>query len=243
MGVIYSIPLCSRDNGGGGDAKGAQAQDHNNNEPMPSMHPGPAAVIVQQPQEASARENRIDHFVVDAASAPAGGRNYSDSLGSSAGLDDLGLGSDSGLEHSSSSDELELSGHGSRAGQRPRSVAERHVSIDDHMEEEGHFEIPLDNDDYADDEYDHHDDDDDDHDDDPIERPPEPTVPDERIDSTSSEDSRESPQRNPRPAPDLLMQHKRGEDTASAISDLLSEIVGDHPYNDAALRKNVATLR
>ncbi len=99
--------------------------------------------------------------------------------------------------------------------------------------------IPLENHDTCDDD----DDDDDEADEDPLERPPEPTVPDERVDSTSSSEGSRSRQDSPvkedirtmnrTRAQDLPMSGRRrtgAGDTASAISNLLSEIVGDRPY-------------
>ena len=276
MGVIYSIPLCSKDK-----ENPAHPEDANNNQPtMPNLN----GVVSTQPT-AIANDN-ADPDAVEAANPPpkatstprAGrdletadegdGRKYSSSLdGSSEGArrgdDDGGEGdeepdetttSDSGLEQSSS-DELELgaavlrrkaAGHVeeldrpfSAAGSAPRSLpvdgdqppprppppAVEGVSRDD----EG-FEasanplavIPLDNRDTCEE---------DDYDDDssagnePLERPPEPTVPDERVDSSSSSSSnRSSPEKRPQ------------EDTTAAISDLLSEIVGgDAPYGGSGV--------
>ena len=61
---------------------------------------------------------------------------------------------------------------------------------------------------------------------DPVERPPEPTVPDERVASSSEE---EEP-----PNEEMLVVTSKEAETTRKISSLLSELVGDHPNGGIA---------
>ncbi len=197
MGLVNSIPLCSRNKEGGDD--GAGGADANNNQPMPSLQHHPGMVVSVQPVSMANPNVRLDDL--------AGGgerreeRSYSSSLESSEGgakeeeeeEREMTTTSDSGLEQSSS-DELELGA--AALGERPRSSTnpairkleeqeqqqERPFSAADNREDDGMVQIPLENHDTC-----CEDDDDEDEDEpDPVERPPEPTVPDERVDTSSS---------------------------------------------------------
>ncbi len=127
MGVISSIPLCSRggDNGDSDNTDSENKPDVNNNEPMPSLQPAENVVICSQPNSVANQNVALDDQPLPSSSrrsAASSKRPYSSSLESD---DDDGGGdhdsrppssiheasgeqtSDSGLEQSSS-DELEL---------------------------------------------------------------------------------------------------------------------------------------
>ncbi len=271
MGVIYSIPLCSR--GEAAKAGDDAIVDDNNNQPMPSMH----QVVARQPTSLSndnvsidedenrpeatstpksQRRNGGPNPILDAGALIAAAeqnirdrRSPSSSIDSEGHIDEDDLGaeasrSDSGLEQSSS-DELELGpptahlhDHGppslaqmlvaeEQGEERPFSAAGNHPEDEGINEETLDVTIPLENHETC--EEDNNDDDVPD----PVERPPEPTVPDERVDSSSSNESSPAPKDdevNYKVASSGLGRKTGANDTTSAISNLLSEIVGDRPY-------------
>ena len=96
----------------------------------------------------------------------------------------------------------------------------------------------------------------------PQERPPEPTVPDERVDQSSSDEEESSqPQERPQGQPqgqpqgDFLgdfLGHPQGhpqgqsqlkDETSRKISSLLSELVGDRPAGEAMHRPDLVPMR
>lgn len=209
MGVIYSMPMCSR---------GDPSKEANNNEPMPTLQ---HFVHTDQPLPTSISNQNVS--TPDATSTPKDqARGIDLDLPSEdeeeEDEDEIFVTSDSGLEQSSS-DELELV--------RPFSRANDDEGINVTVHEE-----------------------------DPVERPPEPTVPDERVDSADSRRSADSADRadgaktalghgqvgkdvkagspdkadSGTPDADNSTVEVRKGDTVSAISNLLSEIVGDRPY-------------
>lgn len=250
MGVVYSLPLCSR----GDPNKDAEPEgDRNNNQPMPSLHRPQQAVIAEQPLSVTnlmdskspptSLENptaeMTEHPPPDATSTPKmdrerGDSSSLDSEGHHEGhvIDDEDYGlttSDSGLEHSSS-DELENLGQRPLSGaarlmreelERPGSAADGPLHDEGITEGDSEITLPMDNHETCEE------DNDDDLGEDPVERPPEPTVPDERVDSSSSN---ESPTPDPYVRPPGPMRKSGADDTTSAISNLLSEIVGDRPH-------------
>ncbi|TRY61696.1 hypothetical protein TCAL_17181 [Tigriopus californicus] len=242
MGAIYSLPMCARN---GGDKEETQA-DGNNNEPMPTLQHNGLVVSIQpmagppqethdlSPEATSTPRSRSRQVT------PFSEHSISESLESEDleghAIDEEVLNSsqdrtsDSGLEQSSS-DELEL-GPPSLRSMRPVSVIQRRtpppLPQDEGINESSvDVTLPLGNHETCDEE------DEDSDVEEPHERPPEPTVPDERVDSTSSEDrsSSSSPMRrvsrSPSNPPEVLDPRHlmKKDDTKSAISDLLSEIV------------------
>lgn len=231
MGVLHSVPLCSRGENKTNESNTGDASiDKNNNiADTLAITSQPAAVSIANenaevspppeatstPKSSSGREPRDEDHEVNISSevesSDAEGRVILDNTSSS---------SDSGLEQSSSADELENIGEN-----RPVSV----IGGDVTATEDGEVTIPLD--------------DDVEELEDPVERPPEPTVPDERVDTTSEEeeDNQDPQQQQNRDfhlkvhsGPGITAAAHNGpqpgtavrKDTTAAISDLLSDIVG-----------------
>jgi hypothetical protein len=211
MGILQSIPMCSRgENKAAGEVAGDNADKNNNTLPAVAA----VAAVVAQPHSSQsiANENAdMSAAPPDATSTPKSHSHRdaavrADPLPLNADLessvessdaegrviDGETTNSDSGLEQSSS-DELEL---GPR--RRPVSVAAGcNVTVDD----EGVNEVTISLDDTDPEE-----------EEDPVERPPEPTVPDERVETDEEED--------------LNLGPVHSKDTTAAISNLLSEMVG-----------------
>ena len=263
MGVIQTLPLCSRGNKEENPTPNAIAGDENNNQPMPSLQATTSANVVsvqplsashlQQNQPTSLTNPHADLDTPPEATSTPKNRRYSSSIESEHGVDgvvDEELGgqssgtSDSGLEQSSS-DELELgkAALGAKKSVLIREDIERPFSAADNNVEMQN--IPLDQDEGINEtleegtiSLENHqtsesdDAEDDDEVEEPLERPPEPTVPDERVDSysSSSGSNRTSPAR---PLEGFVPHRKPGDATTDAISNLLSEIVGtDKPYGE-----------
>ena len=283
MGVIYSIPLCSRGEAAkNNDENVAAAVDKNNNlptsvvvsqQPQPTSLTNPNAEDEQQRPEATStpKSDRTPGPILDAGIIlqPANNVNrasVSPSIESEGHIEipedeeDISLGdtsrSDSGLEQSSS-DELELgpavpnphhaqSNNNNNSGppsfaamlaaeqleeaERPLSAAGHHHEDEGINEETLDVTIPLENHETCEE------DEDEDEAEDPVERPPEPTVPDERVDSAASSSHEGSPGPSNAGAAEAEIRaagrRKTGaNDTTSAISNIFSEIIGDRPYD------------
>ena len=218
MGVLHSIPLCSR----GTPATPVLDLDNNNNDAGLSpttVHTSQPQVAVVPPPEATSTPRP--------QGSPTGLPNeqYSDSLASDDDPEDMGhpdeppVLSDSGLDESAT--EFEFSRPGgpgpmdSTSGGQDEGV---HEEFDDTLVLEGHEEIDL-------------------NDEDILERPPEPTVPDERVSSggsspdESSEDKTSSSEDN---LEDMLAlpADEVTDETTRKISTILSSLVGDRPSGE-----------
>ena len=76
---------------------------------------------------------------------------------------------------------------------------------------------------------------------DPLERPPEPTVPDERVSSDEESSSINNDQDN---VQEVIGKPNNSEtQTQRKISNLLSELVGDHPAGEHATRPDLVPMR
>jgi len=244
MGVLHSIPLCSR----GNEVRVEPLDlDKNNNDVvytsqpqaivangLPS-HPPPEATSTPKPQSPTGLENE----------------QYSDSSNMASEAEDdfeavveepIPALSDSGLEESATefefsrpspptvtvedTDDLEAEGEAAdqSGGQETgldEGVHENDETFDDTLVIDGHEEIDL-------------------NDDDPLERPPEPTVPDERV---SSDDESHSPQEQPQTEAGLFVTEIGLKDeTTRKISTLLSELVGDRPVGES-IRPDLVPMR
>ena len=240
MGAIYSIPLCAKE-------KDPASGEINNNQPMPTLQHDSGVVVsvqplatAQQPVKNSLANPTCEELGPNATSTPRSQRQLSPASSALSEDDPSSLDldvarvideevletsterdhtSDSGLEQSSS-DEPEL-GPPSRQF-RPGTALDKSQPppLDSSNEGSGNGTLPLGNHDTCDED---EDDEDDVEEEDPLERCPEPTVPDERVDSTSSSD-RERASASPQP------KEKAAKDTTAAITDLLADIVsGDRP--------------
>jgi len=266
MGVLHSIPLCSR--GSGANQVEPLDLDKNNNEA--------AVVFTSQPQPIVATE-APEATSTPRPQSPTGLANeqYSDSSqmaseaedDSEAAAEEPPALSDSGLEESAtefefsrpspptltidedSLDGLEAIGledqNGSNDGGQDEGVGESDETFDDTLILDGHEEIDLDDME------------------EPQERPPEPTVPDERVDQSSSDEEESSqpherPQGQPQGHPqgdflgDFLSANPQGhpqgqsqlkDETSRKISSLLSELVGDRPAGEAMHRPDLVPMR
>jgi len=266
MGVLHSIPLCSR--GSGSNQVEPLDLDKNNNEASVvfTSQPQPIVVATEAPEATSTPRPQ----------SPTGLANeqYSDSSqmaseaedDSEAAAEEPPALSDSGLEESAtefefsrpspptltidedSLDGLEAIGledqNGSNDG-GDEGVGESDETFDDTMVLDGHEEIDLNDME------------------EPQERPPEPTVPDERVDQSSSDEEESSqPQEHPQGQPqgqsqgdflgDFLNAHPQGhpqgqsqlkDETSRKISSLLSELVGDRPAGEAMHRPDLVPMR
>jgi hypothetical protein len=227
MGVLQSIPLCARGKNDNIDI------DNNNNNTLPEPPVQTSQPIpLQPPPEATSTPRPL---------SPTGLANdqYSDSHASSS--DEaaphhvhgrppaLSSGGDSGLEDSAT--DFEFS--------RPTLDFNVTRGVDEGVHEEDTYDDTLpvvldvidDEDDDDDASADGHEEIDlnDDAggvtgDDDPVERPPEPTVPDERIGSSSDEEAEEVFE-----AAEEKVKIFTKDETTRKISNLLSELAGDHP--------------
>ena len=140
--------------------------------------------------------------------------------------------SDSGLEESATEFEFsrpspptvtfeaEIEAEGGHEGQGglDEGVHESDETFDDTLVIDGHEEIDLNDSD------------------DPLERPPEPTVPDERV---SSDEEGSAP---PPPASNNQEKNSSKDETTRKISSLLSELVGDRPSGEA-MRPDLVPIR
>jgi len=256
MGVLHSIPLCSR--GNGANAVEPLDLDKNNNEAAAASvvytsqpHAIVASVPVEPPEATSTPRPQ----------SPTGLENeqYSDSSqmaseaedDSEAAVEEPPALSDSGLEESATefefsrpsplnpprvtiedadhNDSLEDGEADQSGGQETgldEGVHESDETFDDTLVIDGHEEIDL-------------------NDEDPLERPPEPTVPDERVSSDEEGHSdghsrghsgRHSPQEQPQREVTLK------DETSRKISSLLSELVGDRPAGEA-MRPDLVPMR
>merc|ERR1712223_904447 len=234
MGVLHSIPLCSR--GNGANQVGPLDLDKNNNEASVVYTSQPHAIVASvpvPPPEATSTPR---------PQSPTGLENeqYSDSSqmaseaedDSEAAVEEPPALSDSGLEESATEfefsrpspptvtvedtdhndDGLEVGEADQSGGQETgldEGVHESDETFDDTLVIDGHEEIDL-------------------NDDDPLERPPEPTVPDERVSSDEEGQPQEQPQLK--------------DETTRKISSLLSELVGDRPAGEA-MRPDLVPMR
>ena len=197
MGVLHSIPLCSR--GSATVTVEPLDLDKNNN----SLNEA-AATIVNQPSQPALPPPEATS--TPRPQSPTGMVNsqYSESHSSSSSTNEVEetLPIDSGLEDT----EFEYS--------KPDLLEDNFDdTLDDDVIDDGHDEIDLN---------------------DPVERPPEPTVPDERVASSSDEEppdleqgGLEQPQND-----DVSTKVVTKEETTRKISSLLSELVGDHPNGE-----------
>merc|ERR1711971_1183920 len=241
MGVLHSIPLCSR--GSGANQVEPLDLDKNNNEASVvfTSQPQPIVVATEAPEATSTPRPQ----------SPTGLANeqYSDSSqiaseaedDSEAAVEEPPALSDSGLEESAtefefsrpspptltidedSLDGLEAIGLENQNG-GDEGVGESDETFDDTMVLDGHEEIDLNEIE------------------EPQERPPEPTVPDERVDQSSSDEEESSqPQERPQGQPQGESQLK--DETSRKISSLLSELVGDRPAGEAMHRPDLVPMR
>jgi len=257
MGVIQSIPLCSRT---GEPVK--PESEVNNNESMPSQEPQKKVVVVSQPSSSGIVNPNADLTSSDpnATSTPKEGKELrfnrespsaaSESSSSSeiAGIHGGGNrstagGRDSGLDQSSSADDTE-DDHNVNA-RRPQTRNAGDLSDEGVLDLTNALGQSTDNlqvhrggDLTEEDEYelDASDSEDDDHDDDtgfdPVERPPEPTVPDERVDTDDDLDGdgglRERLSRIiAQEREEQMVTQKPGGDTARAFTAMLDDIIQD----------------
>jgi len=297
MGVLHSIPLCSR--GSGANQVEPLDLDKNNNEASVvfTSQPQPIAPLNFPPhnivdfQNFEKERTRLKDTVLinsnlrvvvateapEATSTPRpqsptglANEQYSDSSqiaseaedDSEAAVEEPPALSDSGLEESAtefefsrpspptltidedSLDGLEAIGLEDQNG-GDEGVGESDETFDDTMVLDGHEEIDLNEIE------------------EPQERPPEPTVPDERVDQSSSDEEESSqPQERPQGQPqgqsqgdflgDFLNAHPQGhpqgesqlkDETSRKISSLLSELVGDRPAGEAMHRPDLVPMR
>merc|ERR1712109_364776 len=235
MGVLHSIPLCSR--GNGANQVEPLDLDKNNNEASVVYTSQPHAIVASvpvPPPEATSTPR---------PQSPTGLENeqYSDSSqmaseaedDSEAAVEEPPALSDSGLEESATEfefsrpspptvtvedtdhndDGLEV-GEADQSGGQETGLDEGVHESDETLVIDGHEEIDL-------------------NDDDPLERPPEPTVPDERV---SSDDEGHSPQE----LPQTVLASK--DETTRKISNLLESLVGDRPAGEA-IRPDLVPMR
>ena len=201
MGVLHSIPLCSR--GSATVTVEPLDLDKNNN----SLNEA-AATIVNQPSQPALPPPEATS--TPRPQSPTGMVNsqYSESHSSETSTNEVEetLPIDSGLEDT----EFEYS--------KPDLLEDNFDdTLDDDVIDDGHDEIDLN---------------------DPVERPPEPTVPDERVASSSDEEPPDLEQgsglEQPQKINDDVSTTKvvSKEETTRKISSLLSELVGDHPNGE-----------
>jgi len=296
MGVLHSIPLCSR--GSGANQVEPLDLDKNNNEASVvfTSQPQPIAPLNFPPhnvvdfQNFEKERTRLKDTVLinsnlrvvvateapEATSTPRpqsptglANEQYSDSSqmaseaedDSEAAAEEPPALSDSGLEESATEfefsrpspptltiDEDSLDGLEAIALEDQNGgdegVGESDETFDDTMVLDGHEEIDLNEIE------------------EPQERPPEPTVPDERVDQSSSDEEESSqPQERPQGQPqgqpqgdflDDFLGHPQGhpqgqsqlkDETSRKISSLLSELVGDRPAGEAMHRPDLVPMR
>jgi len=203
MGVLHSIPLCSR--GSATVTVEPLDLDKNNN----SLN---EAAIVNQPSQPALSPPPPEATSTPRPQSPTGMVNsqYSESHSSStseANEVEETLPIDSGLEDT----EFEYS--------KPDLLEDNFDdTLDDDVIDDGHDEIDLN---------------------DPVERPPEPTVPDERVASSSDEEPPDLEQGSGLEQPQKINDDVSTttkvvskEETTRKISSLLSELVGDHPNGE-----------
>merc|ERR1711971_1334728 len=278
MGVLHSIPLCSR--GSGANQVEPLDLDKNNNEASVvfTSQPQPIAPLNFPPhnvvdfQNFEKERTRLKDTVLinsnlrvvvateapEATSTPRpqsptglANEQYSDSSqmaseaedDSEAAAEEPPALSDSGLEESATEFEF------SRPSPPTLTIDEdsldglEAIGLED--QNDGHEEIDLNEIE------------------EPQERPPEPTVPDERVDQSSSDEEESSqPQERPQGQPqgqsqgdflgDFLNAHPQGhpqgqsqlkDETSREISSLLSELVGDRPAGEAMHRPDLVPMR
>ena len=197
MGVLQSIPLCSRER----TVEPLDLDKNNNTIEDPSeIHTSQPSCAALPPPEATSTPRPL---------SPTGLINdqYSDSLSSAENENQrhnaqvLSSGHDSGLEESATEFEFSRPTPDSMNPEFDEGVHEE--TYDDNLVldviEDDHEEIDLK----------------DTSDEDPLERPPEPTVPDERVSSDEAEHAENE-------------FHPKDE-TSRKISSILSELVGDRP--------------
>ena len=202
MGVLHSIPLCSR--GSATVTVEPLDLDKNNN----SLNEA-AATIVNQPSQPALPPPEATS--TPRPQSPTGMVNsqYSESHSSETSTNEVEetLPIDSGLEDT----EFEYS--------KPDLLEDNFDdTLDDDVIDDGHDEIDLN---------------------DPVERPPEPTVPDERVASSSDEEPPDLEQGSGLEQPQKINDDVSTttkvvskEETTRKISSLLSELVGDHPNGE-----------
>merc|ERR1712008_328039 len=239
MGVLHSIPLCSR--GSGTNQVEPLDLDKNNNEASVvfTSQPQPIVVATEAPEATSTPRPQSPTGLANEQMASEAEDD------SEAAAEEPPALSDSGLEESAtefefsrpspptltidedSLDGLEAIGledqNGSNDG-GDEGVGESDETFDDTMVLDGHEEIDLNDME------------------EPQERPPEPTVPDERVDQSSSDEEESSqPQAHPQGQPQGQSQLK--DETSRKISSLLSELVGDRPAGEAMHRPDLVPMR
>ena len=240
MGVLHSIPLCARGNNQA--AVEPLDLDKNNNEA--------AAVVVQQPPQ-----QILAHAPPEATSTPRpqspvviglANDHYSDSLANSSsdsaeaeveddeGPEAIAL-SDSGLEESATEFEYTRGGGAGSSAAAAAGQADLSCNLDEGVHEE--FDDTL----VITEEIDLNDSTEDVNSGDPLERPPEPTVPDERVSSDEESSSINNDQDN---VQEVTGKPNNSEtQTQRKISNLLSELVGDHPAGEHATRPDLVPMR
>ena len=253
MGVLQSIPLCSR-----GKAKSCEVPplelDGNNNDPnmVVSNQPCTIAGLLEGPDATSTPRRRLgsssdDEFGSEDLEIPTGFENPHSSQFNEAVVDDVdedNIGpvvdqvvgdsdeeGDSGLE---STTERHLDAF--RKQHNLDVMRRQTMTPPPHPDDEGCFEDQFDDINYEDeDDETINVEDADSRDlsssDDPLERPPEPTIPDEVPKLLSSSGSDSSPPWSPEENGNNPYFGKT-DATTNAISNILLEIVGDRPHND-----------
>ena len=229
MGVLHSIPLCSR---GTNNVEPLNLDNNNNESITNNVHTSQPNVVVVPPPEATSTPRPQG----TPTGTPTGLQNeqYSDSLSDEAGdVDEIeneieepqnGGFSDSGLEESAT--EFEFS-RPSPPGGHVTSDEGVHEEFEDTLILDGSEEIDL-------------------NDEDPLERPPEPTVPDERVSSSSdnevepgNSETGNSEAGNSETGNSQDEQEIQGglelddeSETARKISTILTSLVGDRPSGE-----------
>ena len=204
MGVLQSIPLCSR---GNRMVEPLDLDKNNNNLEEAEIHTSQPHAALPPPEATSTPRPQSPTGIIN--------DQYSDSLSSEneahAGRPGAALssGHDSGLEESATEFEFSRPTPDSMPELFDEGVHEE--TYDDNLVldviEDDQEEIDLK----------------DDEEEDPLERPPEPTVPDERVSSDGEAD-----------IPDSGSDYTSKDETTRKISSMLSELVGDRPNNVAS---------
>jgi len=207
MGVLHSIPLCSR--GSNNVAVEPLDLDKNNNS-LNEAATSQVSTIVHQPSQPALPPPEATS--TPRPQSPTGMVNsqYSENSSAASEPNEDTLPTDSGLEDT----EFEYSKPDLLEDNFDDTLDVDVIDQDDDEDDidDGHEEIDLN---------------------DPVERPPEPTVPDERVASSSSSSDEELALDNVND----VIETSAKEETNRKISSLLSELVGDHPHGEVTSNK------
>ena len=207
MGVLHSIPLCSR--GSNNVAVEPLDLDKNNNS-LNEAATSQVSTIVHQPSQPALPPPEATS--TPRPQSPTGMVNsqYSENSSAASEPNEDTLPTDSGLEDT----EFEYSKPDLLEDNFDDTLDVDVIDQDDAEDaiDDGHEEIDLN---------------------DPVERPPEPTVPDERVASSSSSSDEELALDNVND----VIETSAKEETNRKISSLLSELVGDHPHGEVTSNK------